>query len=266
MWMKYQGNDMSHGFVKLDRRILDWEWYRDLNTCRLFIHLLLKANWKSGRFQGVEIPRGSLASSYSNLAEQTGLSIQNVRTAVRHLLSTGELTVEQHAKFTVFSVKNYNCYQTDNTDTNMEITGNSQAFNKEITSIEEGEKVRSKESNNNTSAAPADESPCAGSFLLNDGTSYEITENDVEKFQQLYPAIDVRQEIRNITGWCISNPKNRKTKAGAKRFLNGWLARSQNSARPSQKSKAKPTGFTNFQQRDYDFDELEKQLLGAQSI
>lgn len=31
-------------------------------------------------------------------------------------------------------------------------------------------------------------------------------------------------------------------------------------------SKAKPTGFTNFQQRDYDFDELEKQLLGAQSI
>ena len=116
------------------------------------------------------------------------------------------------------------------------------------------------------SSALVDESPCAGSFLLNDGTSYEITENDVEKFQQLYPAIDVRQEIRNITGWCISNPKNRKTKAGAKRFLNGWLARSQNSARPSQKSKAKPTGFTNFQQRDYDFDELEKQLLGAQNI
>ena len=117
-----------------------------------------------------------------------------------------------------------------------------------------------------TPSAPVDESPCAGSFLLNDGKSYEITENDVEKFQQLYPGIDVRQEIRNITGWCISNPKNRKTKAGAKRFLNGWLARSQNSARPSQKSKAKPTGFTNFQQRDYDFDELEAQLLGAQNI
>lgn len=255
---------MSHGFVKLDRRILDWEWYRDLNTCRLFIHLLLKANWKDGRFQGVEIPRGSLASSYSNLAEQTGLSIQNVRTAVRHLLSTGELTTEQHAKFTVFSIKNYNSYQSDNTDTSMEITGNSQAFNSDLTSIEERNKIRNKEKN--IPFSTVDESPCAGSFLLNDGTLYEITEADVEKFQEIYPGIDVRQEIRNITGWCISNPKNRKTKAGAKRFLNGWLARSQNSARPSQKSKAKPTGFTNFQQRDYDFDALEKQLLGAQSI
>ena len=141
-----------------------------------------------------------------------------------------------------------------------------QATDSQPATIEEYKKVRNKESNNNISLAPVDESPCAGSFLLNDGTSYEITEKDVEEFQELYPGIDVRQEIRNITGWCISNPKNRKTKAGAKRFLNGWLARSQNSARPSQKSKARPTGFTNFQQRDYDFDELEKQLLGAQSI
>ncbi len=113
-------------------------------------------------------------------------------------------------------------------------------------------------------SAPDDKSPCAGSFLLNDGTSYEITENDVENFQQLYPEIDVRQEIRNITGWCLSNPKNRKTRAGAKRFLNGWLSRSQNSARPEKRTGAKPTGFSNFQQREYDFDDLERRLLEAQ--
>ena len=130
--------------------------------------------------------------------------------------------------------------------------------------IEEGKKVRREESNNNIPSAPDDKSPCAGSFLLNDGTSYEITENDVENFQQLYPGIDVRQEIRNITGWCLSNPKNRKTRSGAKRFLNGWLSRSQNSARPEKKTGAKPTGFSNFQQRDYDFDALERELLESQ--
>lgn len=252
------------GHIKLDRRILEWEWYSDINTCRLFIHLLLKANWKDGRFQGTEVPRGSLVTSYNSLAKQTGLSVQNVRTAIKHLILTGEITSKQQAKFTVITVKNYDKYQLDNRVTNNLLTENQQASNKLLTTIEEGKKVRREESNKYIPSAPDDKSPCAGSFLLNDGTSYEITENDVENFQQLYPGIDVRQEIRNITGWCLSNPKNRKTRPGAKRFLNGWLSRSQNSARPEKKTGAKPTGFSNFQQRDYDFDALERELLESQ--
>ncbi len=252
------------GHIKIDRRILEWEWYSDINTCRLFIHLLLKANWKDGRFQGTEVPRGSLVTSYNSLSKQTGLSVQNIRTAIKHLILTGEITSKQQAKFTVITVKNYDKYQLDNRVTNNLLTENQQASNKLLTTIEEGKKVRREESNNNIPSAPDDKSPCAGSFLLNDGTSYEITENDVENFQQLYPGIDVRQEIRNITGWCLSNPKNRKTRAGAKRFLNGWLSRSQNSARPEKKTGAKPTGFSNFQQRDYDFDALERELLESQ--
>lgn len=252
------------GHIKIDRKILEWEWYSDINTCRLFIHLLLKANWKDGRFQGTEVPRGSLVTSYSSLAKQTGLSVQNVRTAIKHLILTGEITSKQQAKFTVITVKNYDKYQLDNRVTNNHLTENQQASNKLLTTIEEGKKVRREESNNNIPSAPDDKSPCAGSFLLNDGTSYEITENDVENFQQLYPGINVRQEIRNITGWCLSNPKNRKTRSGAKRFLNGWLSRSQNSARPEKKTGAKPTGFSNFQQRDYDFDALERELLESQ--
>ena len=252
------------GHIKIDRKILEWEWYNDINTCRLFIHLLLKANWKDGRFQGTEVPRGSLVTSYNSLSKQTGLSVQNVRTAIKHLILTGEITSKQQAKFTVITVKNYDKYQLDNRVTNNLLTENQQASNKLLTTIEEGKKVRREESNNNIPSAPDDKSPCAGSFLLNDGTSYEITENDVENFQQLYPGIDVRQEIRNITGWCLSNPKNRKTRSGAKRFLNGWLSRSQNSARPEKKTGAKPTGFSNFQQRDYDFDKLERELLESQ--
>lgn len=224
---------MLQGHIKIDRKILEWEWYRDINTCRLFIHLLLKANWKDGRFQGTEVLRGSLVTSYSRLAEETGLSVQNVRTAIKHLNSTGEITNKQHAKFTVITVKNYDKYQLDNRVTNNLSTVDQQATNKQLTTIEEGKKVR-REENNNILLAPDDKSPCAGSFLLNDGTSYEITENDVDTFQQLYPGIDVRQEIRSVTAWCLSNPKNRKTRAGAKRFLNSWLSRAQNSAKPNR--------------------------------
>lgn len=222
------------GHIKIDRRILEWEWYKDLNTCRLFFHLLLRANWKDGRFQGMEIPRGSLVTSYNNLAAETGLSVKNVRTALKHLETTGEVAVNRHPKFSVVTIKNYNLYQSDGTINGSQVADNRQATGKQVATIEEVKKVRSKESNNNTPSASGDKSPCAGSFLLNDGTSYEITENDVDKFQQLYPGIDVRQEIRNITGWCMSNPKHRKTRAGAKRFLNGWLSRAQNSAKPNR--------------------------------
>lgn len=65
-------------FVKLDRNILEWRWYKDQNTKALFIHLLLKANIRPHGFRTVTINRGELATSYASLAAETGLSIQNV--------------------------------------------------------------------------------------------------------------------------------------------------------------------------------------------
>lgn len=76
--------------------------------------------------------------------------------------------------------------------------------------------------------APA--SPVVISFRLNDNSLYDVTENDVEYFQQLYPAVDCMAELRKIVGWCDASPKNRKTRNGAKRFLNGWMARAQDRA------------------------------------
>ena len=60
---------------------------------------------------------------------------------------------------------------------------------------------------------------------------FPVDEKYLEKLKDLYPAVDVEQELRNMVGWCDSNPKNRKTRNGVKRFITGWLSRSQNSAR-----------------------------------
>ena len=128
---------MAEAFIKIHRKMLEWEWYTDTNTFCLFLHCLLIANWKEGRFMGHTIPRGSFVSSYSQLARQTNMSIQNVRTAVSHLKSTGELTVCPHAKFSVFTVVNYNKYQDDNRQTNKQVTSNQQATNKQLTTIKE---------------------------------------------------------------------------------------------------------------------------------
>ena len=102
---------MNEGYIKLSRKMLSWEWYSDINTTRLFVHLIFKANWKDGRFQGVEVPRGSLVTSLGHLSKETGLSVREVRTSLNHLKTTGEVTSKRHAKFSVISIKNYCLYQ-----------------------------------------------------------------------------------------------------------------------------------------------------------
>ena len=67
------GDLVDGNYIKLSRGLLDWEWYTDINTTRLFIHMLLKANWKDGNFKGTTIPRGSFVSSIGKLSGETGL-------------------------------------------------------------------------------------------------------------------------------------------------------------------------------------------------
>lgn len=129
---------MNNDFIKIYRKLQEWEWYKDVNTFKLFIHMLLKANWKPGRFKGVIIERGELATSLQSLSAESGLSIQQVRTAIKHLNLTGELTQNQHSTFTVFTVVNYDLYQGTNTDINTESTGNQQGTNIVLTQNQQG--------------------------------------------------------------------------------------------------------------------------------
>ena len=82
---------------------------------------------------------------------------------------------------------------------------------------------------------------------------------EVEKYCGLYPAVDTDQEFRKMIGWLDANPKNRKTKRGIQKFMNGWLARSQDSARPvnsTRPSQVNKNQFHNFEQRDTDYDAI----------
>ena len=98
-------------FIKIDRNILDWGWYKDANTFRVFMHLLLTANIKPHMFMGVEIGRGEVATSLNSLAENLGISIRSVRTSLSHLETTGEVTIKRHPRFSVISMPNWDLYQ-----------------------------------------------------------------------------------------------------------------------------------------------------------
>lgn len=65
------------------------------------------------------------------------------------------------------------------------------------------------------------------SFILKDNSEFKVTEDIYNEYEQLYPNVNVMQELRNLKAWCISNPSKRKTRKGALRFVNGWLSRKQ---------------------------------------
>lgn len=65
------------------------------------------------------------------------------------------------------------------------------------------------------------------SLILNDKSLHDIFQSDIDGWKELYPAVDILQELRKMKGWLDSNPTKRKTQRGIKRFINGWLAREQ---------------------------------------
>lgn len=102
---------MLQGWVSLHRDIINWEWYDDVNTCRVFIHCLLRANHEPAKWRGIDIDRGQFISSVSKLALETSLSVKQVRTSLGKLNKTGEVASEGRTQHTVFTIKNYDKYQ-----------------------------------------------------------------------------------------------------------------------------------------------------------
>ena len=116
---------MNKGFVVLHRKITEWEWYSDTNTLRVFLHLLLTANHKPSKFRGFEVGRGQIIIGRKALAENLNLTEREVRTAIDHLKTTGELTIKDVTKTIKLDVE-YGGLQKDpwgNTKAGFTITG-----------------------------------------------------------------------------------------------------------------------------------------------
>jgi hypothetical protein len=79
-------------------------------------------------------------------------------------------------------------------------------------------------------SATASAAPAVAELPLIDGSVYAITEDEREKDAASFPAVDVMQQYREMARWLDSNPKNRKTRNGIRRFINSWLSREQDKA------------------------------------
>lgn len=121
---------LEFGWIKLSRKITKWRWYKDGNTFRLFMHLILTANHEDCDFETITIHRGQRAASRRTLSQETGMSEQEIKTAIKHLISTNEITSVSTRKYTIFTINNYNTYQiATSTITNDQPTPNQQITN-----------------------------------------------------------------------------------------------------------------------------------------
>lgn len=116
-----------NGWIKLDRKICDWGWYHDGNTMRVFVHLLLMATSKDAEYSGANIRRGEVAVTWQKIADALGMTYREVRTAVTHLKSTGEIAVTKHSKYSLVRVVNYDAYQCDDRQNGRQTAGRRQA-------------------------------------------------------------------------------------------------------------------------------------------
>lgn len=65
------------------------------------------------------------------------------------------------------------------------------------------------------------------SIVLNDKSFFDVSPEDYNRWCELYPAVNVMQELRKMSSWSTDNPKRRKTKSGIRRFINAWLSKEQ---------------------------------------
>lgn len=102
-----------NGFIKIHRSLLEWEWWDDKNTFRLFMTILLLANWKDKRWHGKVIPRGSFWTSLETLSKKSGLTLKQTRTSLNKLIATGEVTSKGANDGRLITVAKYDFYQSD---------------------------------------------------------------------------------------------------------------------------------------------------------
>jgi DNA-binding transcriptional MerR regulator len=121
------------GWIRIHRQFLNWEWFNKSEAVHLFMYLVLKANHKDGFWQGNEIKRGQLITSFGKISTDTNISLQTIRTLLKKFEKTNEINMQTTNKFTRVTICKYDSYQTENEETNTKATNKQQTTNTQLT-------------------------------------------------------------------------------------------------------------------------------------
>lgn len=108
------------GFIKIDRKIIHWEYFKNPAYLTIWLYLLCRANFKDGESYGHVVHRGQVFETYGTIAKNTGLSRSTVRRTLKgmsatHLATYQAIHSETHQATydgILITIVNYNTYQT----------------------------------------------------------------------------------------------------------------------------------------------------------
>lgn len=148
------------GWIKIHRKIMEWEWFDDANLFKFFIGLILLANHDSAKWHGITVRRGEIVTSRERLASQFNFSEQQIRTMLKKLQNSGEITIKPTNKYTILNICNYDscqCADVDNQPTNQptnnqQITNNQPTNNQQITTNKNDKNVKNENNEKNINA------------------------------------------------------------------------------------------------------------------
>ena len=140
-------------WIKIFRELLQWEWFEKAEMVQLFIYLLLKASCEDKQWQGITVKRGQLVTSNGSMRRDLKLSEQQIRTCIKRLISTGEITYQSTNRYVIITICNYDKYQENKSVANEPIneqantipTDEQRAINGQTTTSKEIKNIRNKE-------------------------------------------------------------------------------------------------------------------------
>lgn len=238
---------MEQGYVKLWRKCLDSGLLKNATAWQLFGYLLLKATHRSHRqlVGGMvfDLQPGDVIFGRSKAADDLCVGEQSIRTALKLLEKLEIVTSRSTNKCTVVSFVNWHRYQDEqpapNHQTNQHLTSNQPAPNQHLTTNKNERKkeeiktdtsylAQSDAGASSAQEPDGEQEQHVAMIPLADGSEFPVPEALASEYAKAYPGVDVPRELAQVRAWCLSNPRQRKTKNGVRRFLNGWMDRAQN--------------------------------------
>ena len=273
---------MSTGWIKLYRNITDWEWYNHTPTKVLYLHLLIKATSKSRYVYNQTIQQGQYITTIKKLSTELNLTTKQVRTALDNLQKSNNINIKTSNKYTLITIIGYdkwqtkgytNGKQTDTQTANKKTTETSINNSKEQTSEQEqgqtnGKQTGIKKTNKGASIEQEERNK------NNNICSCSCAENIyTPSFQEIQEYINNNNYTYNseyffnyykARSWKVGR-ETIKTKEQLYAVMDNWQIRERNNEPPYARIDSTKNIFTDYDQKIYSEDEIEKILANKRA-
>ena len=199
-----------NGFIKLHRKLIEWGWYSDCVVKDVFLHILMTASFRDGQYLGYEIRPGDAIIGTNKLSTALGFSPQQIRTALKKLESTGEISIFSTNRFSIATVVNWGIYQGDEYDEQQ--TDNIQATFKQqhLKNVNNIINKECKESNNimssSSNARTRENNPQILGGKIGKGVLV-LSDEEMTKLLALMPITEFDKYCTKLSSWIAKEGK-----------------------------------------------------------